>query len=72
MSISVKPTLARTNGGDIALVSLITEDGVTYLSLECSAELRANLEICEEQARAVLAMTPVEQDLLAAPLGGRA
>lgn len=72
MSVEAKPALSRTARGDQALVQLITDDSVTYLSLECSAELRARLEVCEEQARAALAMTKVEQDLMAAPAGGRA
>lgn len=72
MTITVKPALARTNSGDRALVRLTTDEGVTYLSLECSAELRANLEVCEEQARAALSMSKVEQGLMATPTGGRA
>lgn len=72
MTVSVKPTLNRTENGTQALVTLTTDDVVTYLSLECSAELRQCLEACEEQARAALAMTRVEQDLLAAQAGGRA
>lgn len=72
MSITVKPTLNRTSSGDEALVTLVADDSVVYLSLECSAELRSALEAAEEKARAALAMTKVEQDLMAAPAGGRA
>jgi hypothetical protein len=72
MSVDAKAVLARVTSGTHPYVVLTVENGATALTLKASAELRALLEACEEKARAAMSMTPAEQALLAAALGGQA